>query len=172
MNKPFFTSIPQFTVEHYTPLPVELRIKPLVQALDNSLIVKITSSGQGDFESDDPTRQNAFVRFSKTSWARPKDLKFLLKYLISFANPNKLNVNIAAGRIYSPWETHPSYIITVTPLCPASAPATLKRKLTDAGILEAADLVVKALRPTAKDLFNTTNTHFQHIEREIEKALN
>ena len=61
---------------------------------------------------------------------------------------------------------------TVTPLCPARAPATRKRKLTDAGVLEAADLVVKALRPTAKDLFNTTNTRFQNIEREIEKVLN
>ena len=165
-------TVPLLTLSAYLkPEPVDPRIKPLVKALNATDLVRIFSSSQGHFDRLDPTRQYAYVHFRKISYSRIQDLQFLLKYLVSETSANRLNAMVAAGRVHLPWETQPSYLITITPLCPTSAAASLKRTQTDEGIRAAAKIVLESMKPSSKVFFKAASRHFHGLGKEIQRSL-
>ena len=161
----------RFTPDRYfTRQWVETRILPLVEALEKTLLIKVLYSCPGRFGTQDPTRQQAYVLFKKRSWVSKKQIHFLLKYLVSNANPSQLNVLTSVASIYTPWDKKASYTITILPLCATGTNPDQKRLITDAGIKAAAEIICKADTPQAKEHFKVAGQHFRDMDRKIKAA--
>ncbi|HEY4065178.1 MAG TPA: hypothetical protein VGM30_24930 [Puia sp.] len=135
----------------WKPRPIEPKIKPLVDALMQTKLLKTFSSCQGHYRGTDQLQQDrnfADVRFWKLPKASEKELQAILVYVVSEFWPQKTDMTMEAFKKYIPSAAvndDPIYLITLTPLDRFDHPHK-KRKDTDNGIKLATELVKIATR--------------------------
>lgn len=128
--------------------PIEPKIKPLVDALNNNGICYTFSSCQGHYEDEEQEfmdRNHADVRFDLCDNISLEAVEHFLTFLITeFQNRHSCTpISLTAHKLYAPTEDYSLdfvYVIELTPFDRFESSKT-KREITDIAILQTTQIV-------------------------------